>query len=130
MSIIPSNQVNTYDVFVYGTLRRAGDYHRLYLRYSPCLRDYYLLFGYALYDYEGLYPFMVPESEAWVVGEVYRINQSVKDALDEFEDVGERLYEFVYLPEHEFYTYVKTDPHVGNMPRVPHGDWFIYCSGE
>lgn len=130
MTMTPSNQADTYDIFVYGTLRQTGDYHRLYLRYSPCLHTYYLLFGYALYDYQGLYPFMVPEIGASVVGEVYRVNEAVKAALDEFEDVSEGLYKFVYLAEHQFYTYVKFDPYVADMPRVPYGDWLTYCSTE
>ena len=81
----------SYSVFVYGTLRRAGEYHRLYLRYSPCVCDRYHLPHYALYDYQGQYPFMIPERGASVVGEVYQINESVKLALDEFEDVHEQL---------------------------------------
>ena len=122
------NDTLAYDIFVYGTLRKAGDYHRHYLRYSECIHNHYRLAGYALYDYARLYPFMVPEAEATVVGEVYRINETTKAALDEFEDVADRLYEFVYLPEHQFYTYLKVGANVDNMPRVPHGDWLTYCS--
>ena len=118
----------TYNVFVYGTLRRAGEYHHLYLRYSSCVHNHYCLPHYALYDYQGQYPFMIPERGASVMGEVYQISETVKSALDEFEDVHERLYEFVYLPEHQFHTYVKSDLYVGNLPRVPHGDWLTYCS--
>ena len=122
------NHAPTYDIFVYGTLRRAGEYHHLYLRYCECVRDHYRLPGYALYDYRGLYPFMVPEGDGVVVGEVYRVSKVVKTALDEFEDVHVGLYEFVYLPGHQFHTYVKSNPSVGDMPRVPNGDWLTYCS--
>ena len=121
-------QLFTYDVFVYGTLRHGGTYHHQYLRYSECLRSHYRLPHYALYDYAGLYPFMIFEKGAVVIGEVYRINETTKVALDEFEDVSEGLYHFAYLPEHQFYTYLKSDHHVANMPRVPHGDWLTYCS--
>ena len=128
------HDVSSYDVFVYGTLRRGdgrhrGAYHHLYLRYSECLRRRYRLPGYALYDYAGLYPFMIPEADRSVLGEMYRINVATKIALDEFEDVSEGLYQFIYLPEHRFYTYVKADRQVANMPRVPDGDWLTYCSG-
>ncbi len=119
-----------YDLFVYGTLRNAGDYHSQYLRYSKCLRASYQLPGYALYDYAGQYPFMVPEAGGMVVGDVYRINETTREALDEFEDVVDGLYHFVYLAEHRFYTYLKLDPDVADMPRVPGGDWLTYCSGE
>ena len=124
------SDTSTYDIFVYGTLRRAGEYHSLYLRYSRCVHEYYQLPGYALYDYDRQYPFVVPEIGASVVGEVYRVNEAVKAALDEFEDVSEGLYKFVYLAEHQFYTYVKFDPYVADMPRVPYGDWLTYCSTE
>ena len=122
------NDAPAYDVFVYGTLRRGGAYHHLYLRYSECIRSHYQLPGYALYDYAGLYPFMIPEANGTVVGEVYRVNAATKTALDEFEDVNERLYQVVYLPEHQFYTYLKYDTNIALMPRVPGGDWLIYRS--
>lgn len=120
--------MTTYDLFVYGTLRRGGAYHHLYLRYSPLLRAHYQLPGYALYDYAGLYPYMIPETDSTVVGDVYRINEATREALDAFEDVEAGLYRFVHLPEHECYTYLKCDNHVANMPRVPYGDWLTYCS--
>ena len=119
---------STYDVFVYGTLRRGGVYHHLYLRYSECLRSNHRLPGYALYDYVGLYPFMIPETDGIVVGDVYRISTATKVALDEFEDVSEGLYQWMYLPQHQFYTYVKADGYVANLPQVPDGDWLTYCS--
>ena len=122
--------VSTYDVFVYGTLRRGGAYHQQYLRESTCLRSSYRLPHYALYDYAGLYPFMIPEQGSAVWGEVYRIDEATKIALDEFEDVSEGLYTFTYLPNHQCYAYVKADVQVANMPRVPHGNWLIYCSAE
>lgn len=115
-----------YPLFVYGTLRHGGAYHHLYLRYAPCVHPYYVLPGFVLYDYVGEYPFMVREADRQVVGEVYRINEVTKAALDNFEDVRERLYDFVYLPGHHFYTYLKHDPFVGDMPRVPGGDWIAY----
>ena len=121
---------STYDVFVYGTLRRGGAYHHLYLRYSICLYRPYRLPGYALYDYAGQYPFMIPETDSEVLGEVYRINAATKVALDEFEDVGEGLYQWMYLPQHQFYTYVKTDRYMADLPRVPDGDWLTYCLNE
>ena len=121
-----------YDVFVYGTLRRgngrrSGAYHHLYLRYSDCRQANYRLPDYALYDYAGLYPFMVPEAGGSVVGDIYRINEATKIALDEFEDVEEGLYRFAFLPEHGFYTYLKSDLNTALMPRVPYGDWLTYC---
>ena len=124
------NDSPTYDIFVYGTLRQSGTYHHLYLRYCRCLHAHYTLPGYALYDYAGQYPFMVPEVGGTVVGDVFRINETTRTALDEFEDVRDGLYHFVYLPKHQFYTYLKLDPDVANMPRVPGGNWLTYCSGE
>ena len=122
------NRILGYNIFVYGTLRQAGEYHRHYLRYSPCLHRQFLLSGYALYDYAGLYPYMIPERGATVVGEVYQIDIKTKIALDEFEDVDQGLYRFAFIPEHQFYTYLKADTRVANMPRVPNGDWLTYCS--
>lgn len=118
----------TYDIFVYGTLRSGGEYHSLYLRYFPCLLADYWLPNYALYDYAGLYPFMVPETGRSVVGEVYRVPRATKEALDDFEDVAERLYRWVYLPMHGFYTYLADNIDIATMPRVPGGDWLTYCS--
>lgn len=118
-----------YDLFVYGTLRGSGAYHHLYLRYSRCLHTRYQLPDYALYDYAGHYPFMVSKAGGTVVGDVYRINETTREALDEFEDVRDGLYHFVYLAEQRFYTYLKLDPDVADMPRVPGGDWLTYCSG-
>ena len=119
-----------YDIFFYGTLRRGGAYHHFYLRYHECQYAFYRLPGYALYDFAGQYPFMVPEADSIVVGDVFRVNQATKLALDEFEDVEEGLYDFIYLPEHQFYTYVKSDSQIQGMPRVPYGDWLTYCSNE
>ncbi len=118
----------TYDIFVYGTLRSGGEYHHLYLRYCPCLLRNYRLPNYALYDYAGLYPFMVPETGQSVVGEVYRVSPATKEALDDFEDVAERLYRLVYLPGHGFHTYLGDNVDITLMPRVPGGDWLTYCS--
>ena len=122
------NKPTTYDIFVYGTLRSGGEYHQLYLRYCPRLLPDYRLPNHALYDYAGLYPFMVPETGQSVVGEVYRVPQATKEALDDFEDVEERLYRFVYLPMHGFHTYLKDNIDITLMPRVPGGDWLTYCS--
>ena len=122
------SKLTTYDIFVYGTLRSGGEYHHLYLRYCKCLLRSYRLLNYALYDYAGLYPFMVPETGQSVVGEVYRVPPATKEALDDFEDVAERLYRLVYLPLHGFHTYVGDRVDTTEMPRVPGGDWLTYCS--
>ena len=119
----------SYDIFVYGTLRRGGEYHHLYLRYSPCLAEHLRIRDYALYDYAGAYPYMIPEADGVVLGEVYRVDAATKAALDDFEDVDEGLYRFVQLPHYGCYTYLKSDDEVGDMPRVPNGDWITYCSG-
>ena len=124
------SKVLTYNIFAYGTLRRGGAYHRHYLRYCTCQQAFYRLPGYALYDFDGQYPFMVPEADSVVVGDVFRINEATKVALDEFEGVEEGLYRFVYLPEHQFHIYVKSDQKTIGMPRVPYGDWLTYCSNE
>ncbi len=120
---------DSYDIFVYGTLRRGGAYHHVYLRYSPCLAHQLRIRDYALYDYASEYPFMVPEKNGVVLGEVYQVNAATKAAMDDFEDVDEGLYRFVQLPHYGCYTYLKSDGYVDNMPRVPHGDWLTYCSG-
>ena len=51
-------------------------------------------------------------------------------ALGKFEDVSERLYQTIYLPEHQFYTYVKYDANVALLPRLPEDDRLTYCSNE
>ncbi|MEM8965584.1 MAG: gamma-glutamylcyclotransferase family protein [Bacteroidota bacterium] len=117
--------MNVYDIFVYGTLRRGGMYAH-YLSDSELVAEKYRLSGYALYDYQQWYPYMIAQAGSSVVGDVYRVSEAALPALHELEGVGEQLYRFVYLAEYQFYTYLKFDENVKDLAYVEGGDWLAY----
>jgi len=115
-----------YDVFVYGTLRKTGSNHH-YLQDAQCVQDNVLLSGFCLYDYQHLYPFMLPASpEEAVSGEVYRVNSAQLEVLNLLEDTANRLYRLVYLSDDRFYTYLKYDQQVDGLIKIEGGDWISY----
>lgn len=116
-----------YPLFVYGTLRQPGSHHYL-LAGSECLYEHYVLNGFALYNYQQQYPFMLRQADSSVIGEVYRVDEPTLGQLHEWEEVAERVYRFVFLPEVQMYTYVKYDHDPGTMPLVESGDWIAYVS--
>lgn len=73
-------------VFVYGTLTRNCCNHEPYLRGQKYLGQA-VLPGYALYNL-GSYPGVVPDSAEKVLGELYEIDSSVLEDLDDLEDNG------------------------------------------
>ncbi|EMG36207.1 gamma-glutamylcyclotransferase family protein [Desulfocurvibacter africanus] len=78
-------------VFVYGTLRRSFQNHRLLSR-SPCLGGAGTRERYALYV--GEYPFVVRDQPVSpIIGEVYKVDPAtlmVLDALEEHPQVYRR----------------------------------------
>lgn len=114
-----------YDIFVYGTLRRGGMYAH-YLAHSELIKERYVLPGYALYDYQQWYPYLVERSDSSVVGDIYQVSESALPALHELEGVDEQLYKFIYLPDHECYTYLKYDEDVSGLTYIEEGDWLSY----
>lgn len=117
--------MNFYDIFVYGTLRRGGMYAH-YLANCELVQEQYHLPGYALYDFQQWYPYMVPQPGSTVVGDICRVSQAFLPTLHELEGVDEQLYRFVYLTEQQCYTYLKFNEDVRNLPLVEGGDWLAY----
>ncbi|WKN42629.1 gamma-glutamylcyclotransferase family protein [Tunicatimonas pelagia] len=114
-----------YDIFVYGTLRRGGMYAH-YLADSELIKEKYYLSGYALYDYQQWYPYMIAQTGSSVIGDIYQVAEVALPAVHELEGVDEQLYRFIYLAEHQFYTYLKFDTDVAGLPYVESGDWLAY----
>ncbi|MEO0334010.1 MAG: gamma-glutamylcyclotransferase family protein, partial [Bacteroidota bacterium] len=107
------------------TLRRGGMYAH-YLSDSELVAEKYRLSGYALYDYQQWYPYMIAQAGSSVVGVIYRVSEANLPALHELEGVEEELYRFVYLAEHHFYTYLKFNEDMADLPYVESGDWLTY----
>jgi len=117
--------MKSYNIFVYGTLRRGGMYAD-YLNSSELVRKKYQLPGFALYDYQHWYPFMVQQTGSTVVGDIYRVNEADLPRLHELEGVQERLFRFVHLEQHGFHTYLKYNDEVEELLYVEGGDWLKY----
>lgn len=118
--------MQTYSVFVYGTLRKGGTYHH-FLKNARLLKENYLLPGFRLYDYRHWYPYMVKgNKEDVVTGEIYKVDEAGLQLLNQLEDVENQLYSLVYLPGHRFYTYLKFDHQVSGLHFIPEGDWIQY----
>ncbi|MEM6842333.1 MAG: gamma-glutamylcyclotransferase family protein [Bacteroidota bacterium] len=117
--------MHLYNIFVYGTLRRGGMYAH-YLANSELLQEKYRLPGYALHDYQQWYPYMIAQAGSSVVGDIYRVSEADLSRLHQLEGVDEQLYRFVYLTEHQFYTYLKFDEDVADLLYVKGGDWLTY----
>jgi len=81
-------------VFVYGTLRRGG---RADAMLHGCEHVGVRTIRGTLYDVNGAYPALVPDGGGEVEGEVWRCPASLLKRLDEYEGVGEGLYERVVL---------------------------------
>ncbi len=114
-----------YDIFVYGTLRRGGMYDN-YLNGSELIIEKYILEGYALYDYQQWYPYMVLQANSSVVGDIYRVSESILPNLHELEGIDEQLFRFVYLEKQQCYTYLKYDDDLTGMKYIEGGDWLVY----
>ncbi len=78
------SQLNLSLVFVYGTLRQGESNHGL-LAESERLGVTQTPPHYTLYDL-GPYPAAIPGHQA-IIGEVYRVNDTTLNALDELEEV-------------------------------------------
>lgn len=115
-----------FQLFVYGTLRKGGSNHH-YLADSKLLRQAYRLSGYALFSYHKQYPFMISASEEEeVIGDVYLVDEATLDQTKLLEDVENKLYKLVWLPDDCFYTYLKYTPDTEGMPKIASGDWLAY----
>lgn len=120
--------MQTYLVFVYGTLRKGGIYHDL-LKDAVLIKENYSLSGFRLYDFQHWYPYMVKgDFKDTVIGEVYQIDEAMLQELHILEDIENEVYRFVYLSEHQFYTYIKFDDQVVDLTPIPEGDWIDYMN--
>ncbi len=117
-------RMKTYIVFVYGTLRKGGLYHDALLKEARLVAQLYRLTGYRLYDYRQWYPYMVKGApEDAVMGEVYEVDATTLEKLNVLEEVEQEVYRLVYLPEHQFFTYLKFDEDVTGLNYIAGGDW-------
>lgn len=118
--------MKTFDVFVYGTLRKGGT-NEHYLKNSCCLRQEIWISGFCLYDYQQSYPFMLEAGAVESVkGEVYRVSEQQLDQLNILEDVENRLYRLVFLEQCQAFTYLKYDRNIEGLKKIPGGDWISY----
>ena len=124
--ILVISVMNSFDVFVYGTLCK-GVVNHFYLENSMCLLSDVWISGYCLYDYQHSYPFMLKAADdAYVKGEVYRLDAKKMEELNILEDVENKLYRLVYLEENNFYTYLKYDDDLTGLNKITGGDWLKY----
>ncbi len=109
-------------VFVYGSLRRGGEFHGA-LAGTEWLGDWVTPTEWYMWDYDG-YPALTPGGRTAVVGEVYRITESVLARLDEIEEYPERyLRSQIETPFGQAWVYVVPDLPTG-AGVVESGDWF------
>lgn len=114
-----------YDIFVYGTLRRGGMYAD-YLSRSELIKEAVMLAGYAIYDYQQWYPYLVRQSDSSVVGDIYRVDDNTLSELHELEGVEDQLFRFVFLDDQNCYTYLKYDQDLTGLKYIKGGDWLSY----
>lgn len=118
--------MKTFDVFVYGTLRKGGT-NEHYLRNSSCLQKELWISGFCLYDYQQSYPFMLEAgAKERVKGEVYRVSADQFEQLNILEDVENQLYRLVFLEQYQSFTYLKYNSNVEELNKIPGGDWISY----
>lgn len=120
--------MQTYSVFVYGTLRKGGIYHGL-IKDASLIKENYRLSGFRLYDFQHWYPYMIKgEVQDIVIGEVYCVDEAMLQKLHALEDIEDEVYRFEYLPDHQLYTYLKFDDQVSDLISIPEGDWISYIN--
>lgn len=107
--------------FVYGTLR-------------PELDATHVLTGYSLHNY-GKYPFILPDPEGMVYGNVLLVDDETVETLDYIENVRSRLFKRIkvkVVPLHKDKE-VKVQVYVPDLifandpntyPVIPSGDWY------
>lgn len=85
-------------VFVYGTLKRGGQYHDL-LAEQKLLGEARTTAGYTLYQ-PANYPGMVraPDDTKGVTGELWEVSSECLARLDALEGVPQKLYERIPIP--------------------------------
>lgn len=111
-------------LFVYGTLMRDEISHHM-LEDALYLGDCFIN-GYGLVEVDG-YPGMI-DSDSYVAGEVYKINNSIKHKLDIYED-DEYTYESEYitldgLAYHvHFYKYILEENRKYSLSYTRDGRW-------
>jgi gamma-glutamylcyclotransferase (GGCT)/AIG2-like uncharacterized protein YtfP len=113
-------------VFVYGSLRRGGSAEHLL---AGSVRGPARLDGYALYGRTMPYPFVVPDPESSVVGEIVTLaRDSLLGVLDEYEgDEYRRGLLRVDAAGREVPAWVWVAARPQSLPsreRIPSGDWF------
>lgn len=120
--------MQTYLIFVYGTLRKGGIYHDL-IKDAALVRENYRLSGFKLYDFQHWYPYMVKgKAQDFVIGELYHVDDFILQKLHVLEDIENEVYRFEYLPDHQIYTYLKFDEHINDLILIPEGDWISYIN--
>jgi gamma-glutamylcyclotransferase (GGCT)/AIG2-like uncharacterized protein YtfP len=125
--------MNKHLVFVYGSLRR-GNPGSMSVRFPNAKFVGETRLSGKLYDL-GPYPgAILDESNSFVSGEVYEVDEELLDKLDEFEATSnyrrkqiklsldnEIASGWVYEPDPEFYSLTKL---------IPSGDWIEYSAGR
>jgi gamma-glutamylcyclotransferase (GGCT)/AIG2-like uncharacterized protein YtfP len=123
--------MNEHLVFVYGTLRRGGA-GSMSVRFSNSTFIGEAKVSGSLYDLGDFPGLLTNESDAFVTGEVYEVDDEILHELDEFEASSNYLRKqieislgadsrticWIYEPDPEFYS-----------PRtlIPSGDWIEYA---
>ena len=118
-------------VFVYGSLR-SGSARSMSLRFpeSKFIADAKVKGS--LYDL-GPYPgLQLNESDSWVIGEVYEVDEELLQRLDEFESSSNYLRKQVEIPlgaqRMRCWTY-EPDPDFYSLNApIASGDWLEYAS--
>lgn len=131
-------------IFVYGTLRKGGHYHKRYLEDAEFLGETSVsgvLFS--LGRFPGAH-FQAGHQSA-IVGEVYRVSRVTVDRLDMLEGYDEKNPErsmyvrrpvlswptVLSLPEGKRRVLVQAYEFRGEAdkyPKIPHGDWLRYLA--
>jgi thiosulfate/3-mercaptopyruvate sulfurtransferase len=110
-------------VFVYGSLRRGGEFHG-HLADARFVAEWTTPAAWEMWDLDG-YPAITPGGDVAVTGELYEVTDERLALLDELEEVPS-LYQRteVETPHGTAFLYVVGEPPEQRTP-IPSGDWSV-----
>jgi gamma-glutamylcyclotransferase (GGCT)/AIG2-like uncharacterized protein YtfP len=135
--LLGGKTVDTFTLFVYGTLRRHENNHH-FLEGARCLAEQAWVNG-ELYDTGYGYPTLELIENGKVYGELYEVSKSLLPHLDSLEDYVEgrevNLYDRTFTTVHTDIGHTKAFvyAHVGEtykLQKIKHGDWKLHTFME
>lgn len=125
--------MTTHLIFIYGSLRRGGA-RAMSARFPKAKFIAEATVKGSLYDL-GAYPgLLLNESESFVSGEAYEVDEETLDELDEFEassDYWRKQVEiFIGAERKTGWTYSPNAESCSHRPLITSGDWIEYARSK